>query len=102
MTSSPPFQDDLTRITQDYRPVLMRYLPRRAEDVRAAAYELGRRAFVRGIPLLDVCRMHQQVTMEVLSGVAQDEVLSVHDATDELLLEVLAAYEMTHGGVFER
>ena len=35
-------------LTQDYRTTLLRFLPRQDEAARAAAYELGRRAFSAG------------------------------------------------------
>ena len=39
-------------LTQDYRTMLLRFLPRQDEAARAAAYELGRRAFSAGMSLL--------------------------------------------------
>jgi hypothetical protein len=100
--ASRPEGADLGRVTQDYRPILLRFLPHRAEEVRAAAYELGRSAFAGGVPLLDMCRIHLQVTAEVLREAPAEDVLRIHDAASELLLEVLAAYEMTHRGAVGR
>ena len=85
----------------DYRPILMRFLPRRDEAARAAAYELGRGAFAGGVSLLDVCRIHHEITVGVLHDTAAEEFFGVTQAAGELLLEVLGAYDMTHRGVLE-
>ena len=91
----------LDDLTQDYRTVLLRFLPRRAETAREAAYELGRRAFTSGVSLLDMCRLHHDVALEVLRGTAPAEYLSVTENSAELLLEVLASYDMTHRSLLD-
>ena len=53
-------------LTQDYRTTLLRFLPRRDEAARAAAYDVGRRAFTQGVSLLDLCRVHHEVALDVL------------------------------------
>jgi hypothetical protein len=88
-------------LTQDYRTVLLRFLPRRAETAREAAYELGRRAFTSGVSLLDTCRMHHDVTLEVLRETVPEEYLCVTENSAELLLEVLASYDMTHRSLLD-
>ncbi len=93
---------EVTRLLRDYRPMLLRFLPHHAEEVRAEAYELGRSAFARGVPLLAVCRIHQEVTGELLRATSLEDVVRVHEDAGELLLEVLAAYEMTHRAASER
>jgi hypothetical protein len=80
---------------------LRRFLPRRDEVVREFAYELGRRAFTAGISLLDVCRIHHEVSLEVLRTTGADDLIGVVDGAGELLLEVLAAYDMTHRSVLD-
>lgn len=86
-------------LTQDYRATLLRFLPRRSEQARALAYELGRRAYAEGLSVLEVCRVHHEVALEALRDTRPDDVLAVSEASAELLLEVLAAYDMTHPGV---
>lgn len=86
-------------LTQDYRATLLRFLPRRSEHARALAYELGRRAYAEGLSVLEVCRVHNEVALEALHDTRPDDVLAVSEASAELLLEVLAAYDMTHPGV---
>ena len=91
----------LDDFTQDYRTVLLRFLPARDETARAAGYELGRRAFAASVSLLDVCRVHHEIALEVLRDSPTDDWLSITETSAELLLEVLAAYDMTHRGVLE-
>ena len=88
-------------LTQDYRTTLLRFLPRQDETARAAAYELGRRAFSDGVSLLNVCRVHNDVALEVLRDTNADEFVDVAKNAADLLLEVLAAYDMTHRVVLE-
>jgi hypothetical protein len=96
MSEARTVLDDLR---QDYRTTLLRFLPRRDEVVREAAYELGRRAFSAGVSLLELCRLHQVVAREVLRDTSPDDYVDVSDAAAELLLETLAAYDMTHRSV---
>ncbi|MFM6851899.1 MAG: phosphatase RsbU N-terminal domain-containing protein [Terrabacter sp.] len=94
-----PGRTALGDLTQDYRTTLLRFLPHHDEVARAAAYELGRRAVASEIGLLEVCRLHHEVTLEVLRGAAPGELIDTVEGAVELLLEVLAAYDMTHRGV---
>jgi hypothetical protein len=97
----PGTRSPLEDLTQDYRATLLRFLPRRDEAARESAYELGRRAFAAGISLLDVCRMHQELALEVLKDTRPEEYLEVTDVAGELLLEMLAAYDMTHRSLLD-
>ena len=99
--NEPETRSVLGDLTQDYRTTLLRFLPRRDEAARAAAYELGRRAFSQGVSLLDVCRVHHQVALDVLLETKPDDYLGVTECAAELLLEALAAYDMTHRVVLE-
>ena len=89
----------LEDLTRDYRTTLLRFLPRRDEAARESAYGLGRRAFAAGISLLDVCRVHHELMLEVLEAAVPEERLSITTKAGELLLDVLAAYDMTHRSV---
>ena len=51
--------------------------------------------------LLDVCRMHQELALEVLEDTRPEECVGVVDVAGELLLEVLGAYDMTHRSVLD-
>lgn len=91
----PPLDD----LTQDHRAILLRFLPRHDEAARESAYELGRRAFAGGVSLLDVCRIHHELTLEVLRTAVPEDHLDIVSTANELLLDVLAAYDMTHRSV---
>jgi hypothetical protein len=99
--SGPPERTVLGDLTQDHRTTLLRFLPHRDEAARTAGYEWGRRAVASGVSLLDVCRLHHEVTVEVLRDTDPSDVLEVLDAATDLLLEALAAYDMTQRGVLE-
>jgi hypothetical protein len=99
--TGPGSRSPLEDLTQDYRATLLRFLPRRDEAARESAYELGRRAFAAGISLLDVCRMHQELALEVLVDTRPEEYVAVTDVAGELLLEMLGAYDMTHRSVLD-
>ncbi len=88
-------------LAQDYRTMLLRFLPHHDEGARAAAYDLGRRAIAAEVSLLEVCRVHHEVVMEVLRETPQDKVLGIVEGATELLLEALAAYDMTHRRVLD-
>ncbi|MBC9819773.1 phosphatase RsbU N-terminal domain-containing protein [Terrabacter sp. MAHUQ-38] len=91
----------LEAFTQDYRTIMLRFLPRRDEAARSAGYEQGRDAFAAGVSLLDVCRIHHELVVEVLHDTQPEDHLAVIETVSELLLEVLAAYDMTHRGVLD-
>lgn len=92
---------DVEAFTQDYRIIMLRFLPRRDEAARSAGYEQGREAFALGVSLLDVCRIHHELVLEILRDTPPEDYLGVIETVAELLLEVLAAYDMTHRGVLD-
>ncbi len=77
--SAPGTRSPLEDLTRDYRTTLLRFLPRRDEAARESAYGLGRRAFAAGISLLDVCRVHHELMLEVLEAAVPEERLSIID-----------------------
>ncbi|GAA2150595.1 phosphoserine phosphatase RsbU-like protein [Humibacillus xanthopallidus] len=83
---------------QDHLTTLLRFLPRRDEAARAAAYDLGRRAFTSGISLIEVCRTHEDAVLAVMRDCPGPEQLAVASAGADLLLDLVAAYDMTHPG----
>lgn len=97
--TGPGDRAPLDDLTQDYRATLLRFLPRRDEAARESAYELGRRACTAGISLLDVCRIHHELTLDVMGAAVPDDHVDIITTASELLLEVLAAYDMTHRSV---
>ena len=99
--TGPPDRTVVDDLTQNYRAVLLRFLPRRDEAAREAAYELGRRAFTSGVSLLVLCRVHHDVVLEVLGDALPEHHVGISANAGELLLDVLGAYDMTHRSVLE-
>jgi hypothetical protein len=99
MTSAtPPGRLTPAAFRQDHRTTLLRFLPRRDEAARAAAYELGRRAFTSNISLIEVCRTHGDAVIAVLESTRPPDLVEVASAAADLLLDLVAAFDMTHPG----
>ena len=81
-------------LARDYRAALLRHLGRQGEVSRTAGYELGRGALVAGVSLLELVQVHHQVLAEVFQGSLPDEVPGIAVAAADLLVEVLASYDM--------
>jgi hypothetical protein len=88
-------REDLLR---DYRVAFLRHLARREESALHAGYQLGRGALAAGFTLLEVVRVHHDVLIEVLLDSPPGEAPDLAAAASDLLLEVLASYEMTQRG----
>lgn len=84
---------------RDYRAAFLRYLARREEPARVAAYELGRSALERELGLLEMVGVHHEVLCEVLTTSPPDELTDVAGAASEFLIEVLASYDMVQRGI---
>ncbi len=94
--------DRLERFRLDYQLAFLRYLSRRDETNRTAAYELGRSAIVANLSLLDVSQIHHEAFLRALQDRPQpDELEDCAGAASEFLLEVLASFEMTQRGYAE-
>jgi hypothetical protein len=89
----------LDDVTRDYRAAFLRYLPRRDEAALHSGYLLGRAALEDGLSMLEIVRLHHEVLLAVLDGSRPDDVPGIASAAAEFLVEVLATYDMTHGGV---
>jgi hypothetical protein len=81
-------------LDRDYRAALLRHLGQREEASRTAGYELGRTALAARVSLLELVRVHHQVLAEVLQGSLPGEVPELAGAAADLLVEVLASYDM--------
>jgi hypothetical protein len=86
-------------VTRDYRAAFLRYLSRRDETALHGGYELGRRAVVDGMSVLELVRLHHVVLAEALADTPPPEVPDVAASASEFLVEVLATYDMTHRGL---
>ena len=85
---------DLDDLVADYRVAFLRYLPRREEVALATAYDLGRRAYMGNVSLLELARVHHQILLEVLEDTPPEDVADVAASASTFFLEVLATYEM--------
>ena len=86
-------EEDLTR---DYRAAFLRYLPGRARTALTLGYELGRRAVVDGVSLLDVVQVHHTVLAEVLVDTPAEDTPALSSAAAAFLVEVLSTFDMAH------
>ena len=94
--------DSLERFRLDYAPLLLRHLSQRDEAGLQAAYQLGRRAMQESVGLLDVVRVHNEVVLEVLTTVrALDEVTDVAKAASDLLIDLVASFEVAQRGFMD-
>ena len=87
---------ELDDLTQDYRVAFLRYLPSRSEAALTDGYELGRRAVVDGVSLLDVTQVHHTVLAEVLVDTSPAQTPALTRAAAEFLVEVLSTFDMAH------
>lgn len=99
--AQPLARDDLAALTRDYRVAFLRFLPQREEAALARAYELGRRALIAGVSLLDVLKIHHLVLADLLNGSAE-EISDTVPAAGAFLTELLAPYDMVQRGLLDR
>jgi hypothetical protein len=87
--------DQVARLSRNYLPALLAYLPQQNEAGRRAAYELGREAMRDSIGLLELARVHHDACLGVMAT-AKDAATAVEiaRASADFFLEVLAAFEM--------
>jgi len=94
--------DPLERFRLDYAPVLLRHLSRRDESGLREAYELGRRAMLESVGLLDVVRVHSDLFLDVLATVRDpDEVQDLSRAASTLLIDLVASFEVAQRGFLD-
>jgi hypothetical protein len=87
---------ELDDVTLDYRVAFQRYLPRRSEAALTDGYDLGRRAIVQEVSMLDLVQVHHVVLAEVLADTPREDIGRVTAAAGDFLLEVLATFDMAH------
>lgn len=87
---------ELEDVTLDYRVAFQRYLPRRSEAALTDGYDLGRRAIVQEVSMLDLVQVHHVVLAEVLADTPREDIGRVTAAAGDFLLEVLATFDMAH------
>jgi hypothetical protein len=91
--------DALRRLRLDYAPLILRYLAHPDEKGLQSAYDVGREAMQRSVPLLDVIRVHNEASLAVQASAPDlDEALRVAAAASAMLVELVASFEMTQRG----
>jgi hypothetical protein len=94
--------DALERFRLDYAPLMLRYLSQRDETGLRSAYELGRGALRQSVSLLDVVQVHHELFLEVLATVRDtEEARSLTAAASALLMDLIAAFEMSQRAAME-
>lgn len=86
----------LDDLTLDYRAAFQRYLPQRSEAALTLGYQLGRRAIVQEVNLLDLVQVHHLVLGEILEDSAMEDAREVTSAAAAFLMEVLATFDLAH------
>ena len=97
-----PVSQDLERLRRDYTPLFLKFLTARDEASLRSAYELGRGAVRGSLGLVDVLRVHHEAHLAVvgtLTSVA--EAREVAAAAGEVLMELVAAFDMTQRGFMD-
>jgi hypothetical protein len=94
--------DPLERFRRDYAPLLLRYLSQRDETGLGSAYELGREALRSSVSQLDDVQVHHELFLDVLATVRDpDEAHSLAEAASALLMDLIAAFEMSQRAAME-
>jgi light-regulated signal transduction histidine kinase (bacteriophytochrome) len=82
-------------LDQAYADILRAHLAGGGEAALARAYELGRSAAASGVGIVELVAVHGRAVRAVLGAVAAPP------AVDQLLVEALSPFEMTHRGFRE-
>jgi len=91
--------DPVADLRRDYRPPFLSYLTNLDERGLSAAYDLGRRAILWRVGLLELVRVHNEVYVEVVADARTlDEAQGLARAAAAFLLEAVAPFEMTQRG----
>ena len=94
-----PVMDDRLRFRRDYAPAFLQYLSEEGEPGLRAAYELGRRAMIDGLSMLDLAEIHHAELLRVLRTVrTPDELDHIATAASRFFVELLATFEMAQRG----
>lgn len=89
-------------LQEQYTSALRSYLAGEWETASQDVYELGRRALVDGLGILDVATIHNEALATVLAGIhTAEESARVAKAAEDVLMQGLAPFEMTHRGFQE-
>jgi len=81
-----------------YRSALETYLRQGDEMALSTAYELGRRAMVEGLGILDMAELHQEAVESIILPAPQDDRHRFASAAGSFFHEILSSFEMTFRG----
>jgi len=90
----------LDELEKQYASTLVDYLAGGGETALERAYELGRKAIVDGLGILDIAGVHQKALVRVLPNTLQDTPQTLKQAA-QFFAESIALFEMTFRGFQE-
>ncbi len=94
--------DPVHKLSSQYCATLRRYLAQHDEVPLQDAYEFGRRAFARGMGVLDMARVHQQTLASCLSNSPATQSREwILRSAENFLVEMLSPFEAAHRGFRE-
>src|SRR4051812_44062797 len=88
----------LAELSEAYLGALSTFLRQRDEPSRSHAYELGRRAMVDGLGILDMASVHRAALEQLLSPPAPTVDVEAWDAAEDFYAELLSPFEMSLRG----
>jgi light-regulated signal transduction histidine kinase (bacteriophytochrome) len=101
MNGKRPMSEQLDRLEREYSRVLGAYLKAGDESALSRAYELGRRAMVEGMGVLDMAVLHCAAVEELVSSSAPADQHRLTQAAADIFKELLSPYEMSFRGFRE-
>ncbi|HXT42253.1 MAG TPA: PAS domain S-box protein [Candidatus Angelobacter sp.] len=94
--------ESLQKFSGQYQTALQDYLADEGEESLHEAYELGRHAVAEGLGVLDIAKIHQQVSLALLMpAFASGKGKRQAHAVEGFLMEALSPFEAHHRGFRE-
>jgi light-regulated signal transduction histidine kinase (bacteriophytochrome) len=90
--------DDLSALRDEYLAALARYLGAGDESALSYAYELGRRAMVDGMGVLDMALLQRTALDELVVSAPADQRARLANAAADFFNELLSPFEMSFRG----
>jgi light-regulated signal transduction histidine kinase (bacteriophytochrome) len=89
---------DFGELSRQYLAALDIYLREGGEAALSIAYELGRRALVDGVGILDLIALHRHALQGLVPAAPSEERSRLVDASSDFFSELLSPFEMTFRG----
>jgi signal transduction histidine kinase len=94
--------DRRRELADDYAFALQQYLSEPEEPALARAHEVGRKALIDGLGVLEMATAHSRALAAAMTGpLADEERAQVLDALEAFFVEALSPFEMAHRGFWE-